>query len=173
MGQDAGEVTTLQTTLSFCCFPRPSVCEVLIAMALKLVPAKVTNLCIWKCERQTLNHEKLRKESLKICKTGNTYRIASIISSISVHPYSNCRCFCNSLGSSNKHYIVPIVYHRKDISWQPFSLALAMNKPVFQIIWLWCRMDTQNCNWVNLVQSTFYSMPYNEDHQHFTWTETP
>lgn len=146
MGQDAGEVTTLQTTLFFRCFPCPSVCEVLIAVALKLVPAKVTNLCIWKCERQALNHEKQRKRILKICKTGYTYWIASIISSISVHPYLNCKCFCNSLSSNNKHYIVPVVYQkRKDISWQPFSFALAMNKPVFQIIGLWCRMDTQNC----------------------------
>lgn len=46
MGQDTGEVTTLQTTLSFRCFPCPPVCEVLIAVALKLVPAKVTNLRI-------------------------------------------------------------------------------------------------------------------------------
>lgn len=46
VGQDAGEVTALQTTLSFRCFPCPSVCEVFIAVALKLVPAKVTNLCI-------------------------------------------------------------------------------------------------------------------------------
>lgn len=46
VGQDAGEVTALQTTLSFPGFPCPSVCEVFIAVALKLVPAKVTNLCI-------------------------------------------------------------------------------------------------------------------------------
>lgn len=44
MGQDTGEVTALQTTRSFRCFPCPPVCEVLIAVALKLVPAKVTNL---------------------------------------------------------------------------------------------------------------------------------
>ncbi len=50
MGQDAGEVTALQATLSLRCFPCPPVCEVLIAVALKLVPAKVTNLRIWKIE---------------------------------------------------------------------------------------------------------------------------
>lgn len=46
VGQDAGQVSALQTTLSFCCLPRPPVGEVLIAVALKLLPTKVTNLRI-------------------------------------------------------------------------------------------------------------------------------
>jgi len=44
-------------------------------------------------------------------------------------------------------------------------------------VWLWTHRTASvlrtAINWVNLVQSTFYSMPYNGDHQHFTWTETP
>lgn len=61
------------------------------------------------------------------------------------------------------------------------AIFFCMNKPVFQIMYGYGAEWTHRTasvlssaiNWVNLVQSTFYSMPYNEDHQHFTWTETP
>lgn len=47
LGQDAGQVATLQPTFPLCCVPRAPVCHVLIAVGLKLLPTEPANLRVW------------------------------------------------------------------------------------------------------------------------------
>lgn len=48
LGQDAGQVATMQPTFPLCSVPRASVCHVLVALRLKLLPTKSANLRVWK-----------------------------------------------------------------------------------------------------------------------------
>lgn len=51
LGQDAGQVSAVQTTLPLSSVPRPAVGEVFIAVRLKLLPSKPTHLSVCSEER--------------------------------------------------------------------------------------------------------------------------